>query len=193
MRRFWSDLLASLYNIKDGIVKKKQELDEERVACEAEKEELRGQIEELNAQIEELENNTREGVIEEPVAYYKDYDGSYIVKPFNSWYPDYSNTLNWALYKKDQLNYDENSGTYNLKQGKIYLSDNGYFNESGAKLYSNDVYNVEVHPFVVDGNCINLYDGQSYNIPVDWIMNEDNIDLSELVYVIKIYADEPSL
>ena len=54
MRRFWSDLLASLYNIKDGIVKKKQELDEERAACEAEKEELRGQIADLE---EELANS----------------------------------------------------------------------------------------------------------------------------------------
>lgn len=53
MRRFWSDLLASLYNIRDGIIKKKQELDEERAACEAEKEELRGQVAELE---EELAN-----------------------------------------------------------------------------------------------------------------------------------------
>lgn len=53
MRRFWSDLLASLYNIRDGIVQKKQELDEERAACEEEKEGLRGQIAELE---EELAN-----------------------------------------------------------------------------------------------------------------------------------------
>lgn len=56
MRRFWSDLLASLYNIRDGIVKKKQELDEERAACEAEKEELRGQVADLEEELANAES-----------------------------------------------------------------------------------------------------------------------------------------
>lgn len=179
MKRFWAEFISSLYSIKDGIIKKKQELDEERAACEAEKEELRGQI----AELQQNSNNSQESVIVEPFAIIEPVIGIPIgglgeglseglgendsvimnVRRFDKSFIDYDPTF--ALYKiedfeqannnNDSLPVDDfvgpNNDNLSLKDNKIYFLKN-----SSRQLYAPNSESPLFMQFLVT-NSTNLY------------------------------------
>lgn len=192
MRRFWSDLLASLYNIRDGIVQKKQELDEERAACEAEKEELRGQV----AELEQTLNNNKESVVIEPVAVFEDYDGDKRLVPFNKSFIA-SGKAQLALYKIEDFE-ETNIHALVLKDGKIYFTESPFSpnidsnNIDTLKVlvtdqgyYSNISY--EPQRFVQNEQAFNYFDTFDYTINLENLeISEDllGIDLNNLYFIV---------
>lgn len=191
MRRFWSDLLASLYNIRDGIVQKKQELDEERAACEAEKEELRGQI----AELEQNSNNSEESVVIEPVAVFQDYDGDVSIFPFNKSFIT-SGNAQLALYKIE--NFEEDSIDHNLylKDGKIYFLESPFspninfedLDTLGVLVtkhgYSQNT-SYYVQPFVYDEQAFDYFNTKEYAINLEYLQIDAEIkDLNNLYFIV---------
>lgn len=178
MRRFWSDLLASLYNIRDGIVQKKQELDEERAACEGEKEELRGQIAELEEQVDELSADKQ---VELPVAVFYKQNNVYNIVPFSF----ETESLGEAgtrlyLYDKSQLNFLDIEQRYVMLNNLFYVLATG---SSGLRmnLISSDSAEGRALRFVRD----NAYDfsQRDYLIDTTTIVNSNNFDFDKLYFI----------
>lgn len=204
MRRFWSDLISSLYSIRDGIIKKKQE-------DEAEKEELRNQI----AELEQNSNNSQDSIVVEPFAMLQFTiggipgglnEGSNIVKTvkrFDKSFIDYDRAL--ALYKiedfkrvndNNSLSVEgavvPNSDNLSLKDNKIYflkcLSRQLYAPNAESPVFAQILYtngtgsypHYEPRPFVQNGQAFDCFDTEDYTINLESLQIGDGLEVEDL-------------
>lgn len=168
MKRFWAELISSLYNIKDGIIKKKQE-------DEAEKEELRNQI----AELQQNSNNSQDSIVVEPFAMLQIGSGGKILKLFDKTFIDYGPAL--ALYRIEDFEQsnnnnnnslpvddeENNADNLSLKYNKIY-----FLNISSRRLYNSDEQSAIYFPFL-DINRADLY--ESYQV-IPFVQNGQAYD-----------------
>ena len=179
MKRFWAELISSLYSIKDGIIKKKQE-------DEAEKEELRNQI----AELEQNSNNSQESIIVQPIAIGRQYEGDYIIEKFSQeGIVDNSDftTLNshyvdslMFIYDRSQFNNDNN--VLKMKQDKLYLISNYGDGVKSLNNGANDTYRIT--------NLLDTYSNKlfnpitnSYDIEPNNAFNADNFIFEDLLII----------
>ncbi len=202
MKRFWAELISSLYSIKDGIIKKKQE-------DEAEKEELRNQIAEL-----EQNSNSQDSIVVEPFAMLQftigggglDEGGNIVktVKRFDKSFIDYDRAL--ALYKiedfeqannnNNSLSVEDavvpNSDNLSLKDNKIYflkcLSRQLYAPNVESPVLAQILYtnsagsypNYEPRPFVQNGQVFDCFDTEDYTINLESLQIGDGLEVEDL-------------